>query len=277
MIPMKKLLFCFLLLLTWTARAQNFEGTIKWTIKTDVTDPATKAKMDDAKNKMNTPESQAKMKALQDKMNDPQFKAAMNANPQMKAQMENSLKMSAGGDPSSMAPSSLVIKIKGDNSLTKMEGGAFNAEVLFLSDKGLSYMLNRDDKTYSTLPSGARPGSTSTTPPKVTRTSETAKILGFNCVKYIVEVTDYGRTVDQSIWTTTDIKNIDFKKFAKARMGKGQSLYYEGMEGTPLRIETKEPTATMTMEVSEIKPESLPASDFAIPADFKETPGMFGR
>jgi len=33
----------------------------------------------------------------------------------------------------------------------------------------------------------------------------------------------------------------------------------------------------MIMEVSEIKKESLSASDFAIPAGFTESQGMFGR
>jgi Domain of unknown function (DUF4412) len=60
-------------------------------------------------------------------------------------------------------------------------------------------------------------------------------------------------------------------------MGNGnQQLFYEGIEGVPLRIEMVTPQANTVMQVLEIKRESLSASDFAIPSDYKETQGMFG-
>jgi hypothetical protein len=43
------------------------------------------------------------------------------------------------------------------------------------------------------------------------------------------------------------------------------------IEGIPLRVEMKIPQGNMTMEATDIKKQSLPASDFAIPAGFKET------
>jgi hypothetical protein len=39
----------------------------------------------------------------------------------------------------------------------------------------------------------------------------------------------------------------------------------------------KTPQANITMEVTDIKREPLSASEFMIPADFKETSGMFGK
>src|SRR5260221_2363196 len=131
--PMKKMIPCFLLLCAGTAQSQNFEGTIKWSMKMEITDPAMKAKMEEGMKKMNDRAMQAQMKEMQAKMNDPQMKAAMDANPQMKAQMENAMKMMAGGDMSSMMPKGFLIELKDGNAVSRMEGGPMgNFESLYL-------------------------------------------------------------------------------------------------------------------------------------------------
>jgi len=271
-------MICFLLLLTWTARAQNFEGTIQWSMKYDVTDPAMKAKMAEAQQKQNDPAMQAKMQEMQAKMNDPQMKAMMDANPQMKAQMEAAMKMvQGGGDMNSMMPKGFTVKAKGKNLLTKVEGGMMAMEVLYLSDKNQSYQLDRQNKTFSVLPASTGTSQSNDPQVKVTKTSETTKILNYLCTKYLVEVSEHGQPVTQVIWTTTDIKDFDLKSLSKQRVGGRHSIYYDGMEGVPLRIEMKTPQANITMEVTDIKREPLSTSDFMIPADFKETSGMFGK
>ena len=274
---MKKLIPCFLLLFALTAKAQNFEGTIKWSMKMDITDPARKAKMEEAKKRMSDPAAQARMKEMQAKMNDPQMKAMMEANPQMKTQMEAMMKMQ-GGDMSAMMPKGFTIMVKGQNTLTKMEGRPMAMEILYLKDKDNAYHLDRQNKTYSAMMTGNRSGQASpSTPPKVTKTSETTRILNYTCTKYLVEIAEGNRTITQSIWTTTEIKDIDFKNMAKHRMGGGQAIFYEGMEGVPLRVESNMGESSMVMEVTEIKKESLNPADFSIPADFKETQGMMGK
>ncbi len=274
---MKKLIPCFLLLLVVTAKAQNFEGTIKWSMRTEITDPAMKAKMQEAQQKMSDPATQAKIKEMQAKMNDPQMKAMMDKNPQMKAQMENTMKMMQGGDMSAMMAQEFVIKVKNQNTLTKMQMGMMPVEVLYLKDKGQSYRLDRTNRTYSVIPSRSAHGETAEVQPKVTKTSETAKILNYNCTKYLVELNEHGKIMNQAIWTTTDIKDIDLKAMAKHRMGRGQAIMYEGMDGVPLRVEMSTPEGNMKMEVTEIKRETLDGVEFVIPPDFKETQGMFGK
>jgi hypothetical protein len=101
--------------------------------------------------------------------------------------------------------------------------------------------------------------------------------LNYTCTKYLVEYTEGGHTFNQTIWTTTDIKDIDLKAMSKNKTGRGQSIYFEGLEGVPLRSEMISPQGTMSMEVTEIKRGGLNASDFVLPADFKETQGMFGK
>ncbi len=272
---MKKLLTVVLLLAISSAWAQTFEGTIRWSMKMEITDPEMKAKMDANQQKMSDPATQEKMKKMQEQMNDPKMKAMMDANPAMKAQMENVMKMQqGGGDPSSFMPKGMVMKIKGENSLVTMEGGMMSGDILHTKDK--SVRLDRENKTYTLMPTGEMSGQPKQQP-TLTKTSETMKIMGYNCTKYVSTMTEGDHTVSSNIWTTTEIKDIDLKALAKQRMGRGQSMFGGNLEGVPLRVESKSKEGTMIMEVTEIKRESLNASDFIIPDDYKETQGMFGR
>jgi hypothetical protein len=258
--------------------SQSFEGTVKFSMKAEITDPKMKAQMEQGMQQLNDPATQAKLKEMQEKMNDPQMKAMMEANPQMKEQIENALKMAQGGSAgvTSMMPTGFVFKMKGDNSLTIMEGGMMPMEVLHLKDK--SYRLDRKNKTYSELDAGGPPTNMPQQPKpqvKITKTNEKATILKYNCTKYIATVTEKDKTINQIFWTTTDIKDFDMKSLAKQRMGRGEPMFYEGIEGVPLKIEMTMPEAKMIMEVTEIKRETLNASDFSLPAAFKQTKGMF--
>jgi hypothetical protein len=280
-IVMKKILLVLLVLSALVSDAQNFEGIITWKITSDVTDPKVKAQMEEAQKKMNDPSTQAQMKEMQEKMNDPQFKAMMEANPQMKSQMEAAMKMiQGGGDLNSVMPKGYTIKIKNQNVLTTMEGGVMaNMEILYLADKKTSFRINREAKTYSVLPQNASEVSkdpASKVDIKVTKTSETAKVLGYTCTKYIVESATKGHTMQQHFWTTTAIKDFDFKSLAHQRMGNSQqSLFYEQIEGVPLKMEMVMPQGKMVMEVTELKKQPLPSADFQIPSGFKEVAVMY--
>ncbi len=279
---MKKLLIAALAIATSSAWAQTFEGTIKWSMKMEITDPAMKAKMEagqqEMQQKMNDPATQAKMKQMQDQMNDPKMKAMMEANPAMKAQMEKIMKMSQGGGGdmmSNMMPKGMIVKVKDGNSLITMDGGMMAGDILHTKDR--SVHIDRENKTYSVMPSYEGQSQANKQQPTVTKTSETMKILGHNCTKYIVLMNEGDRTVTTNMWTTTEIKDIDMKAWAKQRTGRGQYMFYENVEGVPLRMESITKEGNMVMEVTEIKRESLNAADFTIPSDYKETQGMFGR
>ncbi|MCD9018504.1 DUF4412 domain-containing protein [Parachryseolinea silvisoli] len=280
---MKQLFFAaLLLLLVLPGHAQLFEGTIRWKMEAVITDPATKAKMEEAQKKMNDPATQAQMKELEAKMSDPQFKAMMDANPQMKTQMEAMLKAAKGGNINSFIPTGLEQKTKNGNALTKMEGGIMaNMEILYLKDKNQSYRIDRESKTYSVLPKGDENQDDKTKTPevKVTKTTETKKILDYTCTKYVAETTYEGKKSTQIFWTTTAIQDFDMKSMAQQRFGNHpQLLFYEKIDGVPLRIEMTVPEGNMTMEVTSLKRHALPAADFAIPTGYKETQlSMFGR
>ncbi len=272
---MKHILFLLLSLSVTLVQAQNFEGIITWKITTEITDPKVKAQMEEAQKKMNDPATKAQMKEMQEKMNDPQFKAMMEANPQMKTQLENAMKMMQGGDMSSMLPKGIAVKVKDQNILTKMDGGIMaNMETLYLKDKNTAYTIDRESKTYTPLPQDLDDPSASDVETKVTKTNETAKVLNYTCTKYIVEATSKDAKdgkMQQFFWTTTEIKDLDFKSLANQRLGKNkQALFYDKLEGVPLKMEMTMPQGRMVMEATEVKKQSLSAAEFAIPAGFKE-------
>jgi hypothetical protein len=261
---------CFLLGST-LCTGQNFEGVIKWSMKNEYTDPKMKAQMEEAEKRMNDPGTQAQMKQMQERMNDPQMKAAMESNPQMKAHMEAMMRAQSGG-PGAMMPTGFTLKIKNGNTLSVMEGGMMAGnETLYLKDKDQTYLINTANKTYTVLPQNS--GATNKPPAdvKVRKTTETQKILNYTCTKTIVTVTDKGKSIDQIFWTTSEIKDFDLKSLSSQRAGNGQSMYYENLEGVPLKMEMTMPQAKMIMEVKEIKKETLSNSVFEIPAGFTET------
>jgi len=275
---MKKLAVLLILLFAGKAYSQGFEGTIHWTMKMEFTDPQRKAQIEEAQKKMNDPATQAQMKQMQEKMNDPQFKAMLESNPQMKAQIEKAIAAMSSGNANSMFPTGFVIQTKNGNMLSKMEGGVIGIETLFQKDKNQTYTLDRDNKTYSVLKVTDKPeNAAGSGDVKVTKTGETAKIMNYTCMKYIVERKTQGETYTQLIWATTEIKDLDLTALSKQRMGKDYQLYLDKIDGVPLRVEMKTKEAAMTMEVNQLKKESVPASTFAIPADFKEVPSMFGK
>ncbi|MEQ8364171.1 MAG: DUF4412 domain-containing protein [Cyclobacteriaceae bacterium] len=268
---MKNLLTVILLSFSVIAYAQYFEGTITWTISTDIKDAKMKAQMEQAQQQMNDPAMQAQMKQMQEQMNDPQMKAMMESNPQMKAQMEQAMKMASGGGMKDMFPKGMTVKIKNQNTLTRMEGGMMIGDILYLSEKGQSYRVDRENKTYSVLGSD----NNNATNVKVTKTAESASILGYKCHKYQVEMTEQGKKITQFIWATTELKGIDMRSLSDEKMR--NSAIYKEIDGFPLKMQMSMPEMEMTMEAKEVKKQSLSASEFIIPSSFKEVKGMMGN
>ena len=274
---MKKVLLTLaLIVLVMQSRAQSFEGIIKWSITMDITDPKMKAEMEEAHKRMNDPANQAKIKEMEEKMNDPQFKAMMESNPQMKAQMDAAMNMMKSGNLSSFIPKGSTAKVKDGNTLFSMEGGIMsNYEVLSLKGKNESYQLDRQNKTYFVMQHNTEP-SESEKNVKVTKTSETTKILGYSCTKYIVEYSDENHKMQQIIWAKKDIQGLDLKNLGSNKMNRSQKIYYDKIDGAPLKIEMHMEQGNMVMEAKEIKKQSLPASDFTIPSDYKKVEMPYG-
>jgi len=263
---MKKLTTLIFIVGTINLMAQNFEGTMKWKMTMEFSDPSMKAKMEEASKKMSDPANQQKMEELKKQMENPQMKAMMEKNPQMKAQMEQMMAASSNGGGGSMVPTGITVKMKNGNVISKMEGGMMDMEVLFLKAKAQSFRLDRKNKTYTPMTSATAAEKPNV---KITKTSEVTKILNYNCTKYLVETTENGKPRSQVFWATKEIKDWDMKSMAQQRMG-NNAMFFEEIDGVPLKIEAGSADGKMVMEVVEMAKGSLSDSEFIIPADFKE-------
>lgn len=270
---MKKLLILLagFVALTLTASAQNFEGTITWSFKVNMSAELNQ-QMQGAQAMMNDPAMLAQMQAA---MSDPQMKAMMENNPQMKAMMDGMGKApKAGGNMmDGMFPKSMSVKIKGNSSLSLIEGGMTTGETLTLADKNLAYLIDRPSRTYSPLSQGAAASRAPAAKYKITRTSETATILGYTCKKIIVEDTAAAANTPSTyvLWSTTDIAGANSKQFAQMKLSEGSDTsFMSSIEGVPLRMEIAAEGMKVTIEATAVKKESLADSLFVLPAGFTE-------
>ncbi|GAL86307.1 hypothetical protein CHU_1650 [Sporocytophaga myxococcoides] len=276
----KELLLILFVFLAGTSFSQNFEGTIKWSMKIDLKNAQ---HQEAVKGNSSASQMDAEIKKLEDQMNDPEFKKQMEANPQLKSLMEENLSRlqsmqgSSGGGAGGFMPTGVLIKIKDGNNLIKLEGGMSEmlGEILYLKDKDQSYSIRRKNKTYSVLPKASE--SKEKEPiVKVTKTGEIVKIIGYTCTKYIIQVTDQGKTINQAVWTTKEIKDFDPKGLSKMTSAgsKEAKFYLDGVEGVPLKMESDNGEMKMVMEVTELKKTPLDGSIFSIPSDYKLVKGM---
>jgi hypothetical protein len=188
----------------------------------------------------------------------------LEGNPQMKQQLEAALKMQQGGSNGmvDMMPKTTTVYVKSGSSLVKMEGG-MNSEILYLKSTHKSYQLNREKKTYYTHPQNTDKSSKASL--KAVKTTETAVIKGYKCVKYIVK----DKNTEMIFWTTTEIKGIDYANL-KLQAAQSHGHGIEGLDGITLKMNVKNTEMDMTMEVSEIKTQAVDASLLVLPTDFKE-------
>jgi hypothetical protein len=257
--------------LTLTAFAQNFEGTITWSLKYDMAG-AMGQQMQQAQQMMNDPAIQAQMQAA---MNNPMMRQMMEQNPQMKAMMDGMGRGGAGGAGgamNSMMPKGVTVKIKGNSSLSTIEGGMTAGEILTLADKNVAYMIDRPSRTYTTVNQNTAAAAAPAGRYKITKTSETTTILGYSCTKTVVEETSgRGPAATYTIWSTTGIAGANSKQFAQMKLTQGgDSSFMAAIDGVPMRMEIAAPEMKATMEATAVKKESLPDSLFVLPAGFTE-------
>ncbi len=165
-----------------------------------------------------------------------------------------------------MLPSSLTLQTNNLDYIMTTEGGILPVEMLWMGDKNKYYRINRSAKTYTLLPADA---GASILPdslrPVVVKTTETDLILGYHCTKYTIHFST-DTSIHQTYWTTTEISLPNLRTLPGQS---GQAMYYEGLNGLPLKMEFLSPQMKMVTAVTSIKKELLPAAVFTIPADFK--------
>ncbi len=267
------------LLAPFAAHAAEFEGTLQWTFKAEITDPAMKAQMEQAGREMADPEKLAEMKAMLDS---PQMKAMMEQNPQLKAAMEARVKMAEdavagkGGDMMSrMMPQGMTLRTKAGRTNMVVEGGPMPMEIIGRDTPPEATLIDRKERTFSRMPAGEAKSKAEQAGHSVIKLGETTKVLGRTCEKYLVETTQEGQKMAGVIWATKDIPGLNSTALARASVG-GEDAYLEEIDGVPLRMEMNTPRMTIHMEATAIRAGSIADDVFEIPAGFTETPFAFG-
>lgn len=244
---MKKRISLTLLLLTGFlfGQAQNFEGILRWTVTTRNVDPVTgKAAGSSRTPGQSAPESRY-------------------------------------GGRATLIPRELTMKVQNRNALIQMEGGmaAMLGDLLYLHNKNQTYAISREAKTYHLLtPMGER---TANQPPyQVTKTKEHARVLNYDCVKYMVQMQNGPQHSTQVIWASTEFKDFDSSLFSRLPIGRQGALsFLKDIEGTPMRMEMRAFGSDVIAELAEVKKQPLDASQFNIPAGYQELEmrGLGGR
>lgn len=219
--------------------SQNFEGTIKWTYTLTANDTALAVYNKDRADKLSKEEAQSIIAR----------KAAV-------------------------MPSSLTLKTQKGNMLstseTKLMKKTFG-DMLYLKDSSKTYLLNHDNKTYTTQISLQRDSIQGT--PRVIATNETIKILGYTCKKHLVYWENtVGDQFTTHVWATTEVKDISTEAFIKLRMGgRSNGIRFAGVEGIPLKVSTTQGYMTTVMEVTQLSKEVLDPKLFLLPKNYTKS------
>ena len=234
--------------------AEDFNGTLQWSARIEFLDP--------------------QMDMVQSAMKNPEMLALVLQNPQVRGMLESklgTLDLSSGA--TSLFPTGFTVQIKGARSLVKTEGGVVSKELLSLADKRVAYAINRPARTYQKLPDSLSEGATRVKI-KVTRTTETATILGYACRRFLVEADDGGAKSRFTVWTTTAISGLDnaaVKRLNWAQVGGADFLGQ--IEGFPLKIDAVTPDAKVVLAATRITVGPVAAALLTLPAGFKEVAG----
>jgi hypothetical protein len=262
------LLLCTYLLYCPSARAQSFEGVLRYKINYDYEDSVRQQKTLSQRALAESPETQQKVKELKVQLDE--YKYGTSARDRIERERLDSLvhiTLSGG----SKAPNGLLIMIKDGNVLTRMEGGSYvlRKELLYLKNEERGAWISTSRKNYLYNPSVVPP-----TPPGVVKKDEIIQIQGFPCQRYDVELQHKkGYPSNQIIWATKAISNIDRKMFLKIGNGMNQeNMLFDCIDGIPLRIQSFFPGASSTLELVEIRTEKLRDTEFIIPAGFFRIP-----
>lgn len=265
---MKNLLIIVFACWAGNLAAQQFEGSITYKIVMGFSDPRKKAQMEETRKRIDDPRTRARYEQIEGKLSDPQARVTMERNPRERKEMDQAMAEIEGG---SMFPTGIRISVKNENSLTELQGVFPQSVLLYLKENNQRYVLNRKLKTFSPVSARERRTFKSDSAAVVTRTTEIANILGYECTKFIVEKMKGGQPVTQEIWTTTDIKGFDVSSLQRQNIARIQ-WNLDKVEGVPLKLTGKNNDGVFTVEAVEIKAQPQPEADFRIPGDFKEVP-----
>lgn len=180
------------------------------------------------------------------------------------------------GAYASMMPNATKLSFYNGHILTQVQGGmtaAIVGDILTIPDQKVTYyIIHSEKKAYKTKAEESQGDAKADY--TVTKTKETATILGYKCTKYKITTKGAdGKETVLHLWTTTEITNA--KPTGKHS---GNGLFKEGVEGFTLKMEVNSEVNgqkyTMINTATEINKDTPKASDFEIPSDYTIVEGL---
>ncbi len=268
----------------------SFEGTLVFTIKTEITDPEmrrqTEEQMQKAKATLTGPEMEKSIREAEAQLQSPEFKKQMEKNPELKKMVENQiaqlkkLRDEALANPASNPydranESRSIMKVKDGNVLTSVGGMALeimDAKIVTLCRKADNkcYQLDHERKTYSELGAESGQDYENEWTFKVTPVAGDSIVQGYACRKYLIEMVNKAekQTMRGLVWATTAIQ---LPANNPAMLGNPTAKAFSTIKGTPLHMEMDMgDKAKMIYSLESVKQEKLNAADFALPAGYRK-------
>jgi hypothetical protein len=143
-----------------------------------------------------------------------------------------------------------------------------------------SYVVNDAAKTVKIIETPpVDPATDQAAVKKVEETTETKKIAGYLCKKYLITISDdqSGQEMVMTMWITDQLGEVNYGK--NASIASMSPWIKAGVKGMPLKMSFNQNGAPIEMEATAVEKKDIPDSFFAKPAGYKVSKfdtGMFG-
>jgi hypothetical protein len=242
---------------------QKFEGRIKYTIQMESPDTASQARMAKAKKVLRDPKSASTLDEHATKLNDPKMMGTRDqANRKLLRESEMALR-GLGRYPTGMT-------LSAKNGMVLMEFDSIypDYKILLLSDTASKIVLDHKQKKYFQMPARTGRGSTDSTA-VITKTQETANILGYTCTKYVVTKNRAPFPITQEFWITEEIKGVNTKVLSSQAVATPVWLLAR-VPGVPLKMTSKSREGNVSMEATEVVKQIVDKTLFSIPQGYQK-------
>lgn len=171
----------------------------------------------------------------------------------------------------SMMPQSMVIRYGDESMMTEMKGGMMSSmmgKIIVNGKAGEAFVVQDAQKSIYVMKLDEQQEE-QTNIKEVTKMDEQKEILGYDCQRYKMIMTQNGQEMTQYMWVTEELKAPEIKAPGLQQMG--GAMASGKIPGFPMSTEVTIPgmKATMIMTVSDLNFDKVPATAFDRPKDYE--------
>lgn len=170
----------------------------------------------------------------------------------------------------SMMPQSMIIKYGDESMMTEMKGGmmaSMMGKIIVNGKAGEAFVVQDAQKSIYVMKLDEQQAE-QTNVKEVSKMDEQKEILGYDCQRYKMIMTQNGQEMTQYMWVTEELKAPEIKAPGLQQMG--GAMASGKIPGFPMSTEVTIPgmNATMIMTVSDLNFDKVPANTFDRPEDY---------